>query len=139
MAIIKLCYFSRPTIRILLQPFWNYAICRDRNITVRFQFIEIAKLELNGGHIGIMLFIEIVKLELTGVHIEIMLIIDITKKELTGGHIEILLFIEMEKNKISRRPYWNYANYSILIHHLCGSWLFHVMFPTHTIHALSIR
>ena len=32
-----------------------------------------------------MLFIEIAKLELTGGHIGIMLIIDITKVELTGG------------------------------------------------------
>ena len=61
--------------------FWNYAICRDRNIAVRFRFIEIAKLELTGGNIGIILFIEIAKLELTGGHIEIMLIIDITKYE----------------------------------------------------------
>ena len=39
------------------------------------------KIELSGGHIGIMLFIEIVKRELTGGHIGIMLIIIVTKIE----------------------------------------------------------
>ena len=55
--------------------------------------IEIAKSQLNGGHIGIMLFIEDAKIVLNGGHIGIMLCIKITKKE------------------INRRPYSNYTYY----------------------------
>ena len=44
-------------------------------------FIEFPKLELTGGHIGIMLFIEIAKLELTGSHIGNMLFIETDKGE----------------------------------------------------------
>ena len=44
-------------------------------------------------------------------------------------------FVEIEIKRILSPLF----NYSILIHHLCGSWLFHVMFPTQTTHALSIR
>ena len=45
-------------------------------------------------------------------------------------------FVEIEIKRILSPLF----NYSILIHHLCGSWLFHVMFPTHITHALlSIR
>ena len=62
------------------RPYWNYTNYRDY------------KIELTGGHIGIMLIIEIAKIELTGRHIIIMLIIDIAKM-------------------INRRPYWNYTNY----------------------------
>ena len=40
--------------------------------------LEIAKIELTGGHIGIMLIIEITNLELTGGNIRIILIIEIT-------------------------------------------------------------
>ena len=36
-----------------------------------------------------MLIIEMAKIELTGGHIEIMLFIEITKIKLTGGHIEL--------------------------------------------------
>ena len=35
------------------------------------------------------------KIELTGGHIKIMLVIEITKIKLTGGHIEFMLVIEM--------------------------------------------
>ena len=82
--------------------------------------IEMAKLELTGGHIWFIvlyrlpkwnwiydnyqdkilvnvLIIDIPKIELTGGHIKIMLIIEITKLELTGGHIKIMLIIEMAK------------------------------------------
>ena len=86
-------------------------------------------IELNGGHIEIMLFIEMDKnripwqpywnyaifrswnLELSCGHIEIMLFREMVKIELNGGHIEIMLYIEMEKNRIPWRPYWNYANF----------------------------
>ena len=37
--------------------------------------IEMAKIELIGGHIGIMLIVEMAKIELTSGHIGIMLII----------------------------------------------------------------
>ena len=50
--------------------------------------IEMAKIELTGGHIGFMLIIEIAKIELTAGHIEFMLIIEITKIKLIGGHID---------------------------------------------------
>ena len=40
-----------------------------------------------------MLIIEMAKIELTGGHIEFMLIIEITKIKLTGGHIELLIEI----------------------------------------------
>ena len=53
-------------------------------------FIEIAKIELTGGHIGIMLFIEIAKIELTGGHIGIMLFIEIANIELTPSHATTL-------------------------------------------------
>ena len=52
-----------------------------------------------------MLFIEIAKLELTGGHIETMLFIEIEKLVFPGGHIGIMLFKKMEKNKINLRPY----------------------------------
>ena len=58
-----------------------------------------------------MLFVDITKIELTGGHIGIMLFIEVENLEFPGGHIEIGLFVEMEKCKISRRPYWNYAIY----------------------------
>ena len=51
------------------------------------------------------------KIELTGGHIKIMLVIEITKIKLTGGHIEFMLIIEMAKIEIKRRLYWIYANY----------------------------
>ena len=43
--------------------------------------IEIAQIELTGGHIGIMLIIEMAKIENTGGHIGIMLIIEIAEIE----------------------------------------------------------
>ena len=52
-----------------------------------------------------MLIIEMAKIELTGGHIAFILFIEITKIEL-AGHIEIMLIIEMAKIKINRRPYW---------------------------------
>ena len=42
---------------------------------------ENAKIELTGGHIGIVRFIEIVKLELTGGYFRIILSIEIDKGE----------------------------------------------------------
>ena len=54
-------------------------------------FIEIAKIEFTGGHIGIMLTIEIIKLELIGGHIGNMLIIEIAKIELTTAITKIEL------------------------------------------------
>ena len=45
-----------------------------------------------------MLFIEIAILELTGGHIEILLFfLEMEKNRISGGHIEIILCIEMEK------------------------------------------
>ena len=61
-----------------------------------------------------MLIIEMAKKELTGGHIGIMVIIEIAKEELTGGHIAIMLIIEICQCRINRRPYWNYANYRYL-------------------------
>ena len=63
--------------------------------------IEIAKIELTGGHYGIMLVIEITQVELNGGHIGIMLIIEIPKIELNGGHIEITLIIEITKRELN--------------------------------------
>ena len=60
--------------------------------------IEMAKIELIGGHIEIMLIIEMAKIDLPGGHIGIMLIIEITKIELTDGHIGF--FLKIEKAKI---------------------------------------
>ena len=51
------------------------------------------------------------KIELTGGHIKIMLVIEITKIKLTGGHIEFMLIIEMAKIEINRQPYWIYTYY----------------------------
>ena len=55
--------------------------------------IEVAKIELNGGHFGIMLFMEI------------------AKKEFNGGYFGIKLIIEIAKTEINLRPNWNYAIY----------------------------
>ena len=51
------------------------------------------------------------KIEITGGHIKIMLVIEITKIKLIGGHIEFMLIKEMAKIEINRRPYWLYGNY----------------------------
>ena len=40
-----------------------------------------------------MILIEMAKIELTGGHIKIMLIIEMAKIELTGGHIGFIVFI----------------------------------------------
>ena len=53
------------------------------------------------------------KIELTGGHIKIMLVIEITKIKLTGGHIEFMLIIEMAIIEIKRRPYSIDANYRV--------------------------
>ena len=87
-------------------------------------FIEITKIKLTGGHIGIMLIIEMAKIEINRrpywiycIYIDyqneigITLIIEMAKIELIGGHIGIMLIIEMAKIEINRRPYWIYANY----------------------------
>ena len=80
-------------------------------------FIEIAKLELPGGHIEIiMLIIERVKIELTGRHIGIMLFIERVKIEITGGHIEIMLFIEIDKGESN-------SNISISINSIITTWI----------------
>ena len=68
--------------------------------------IEMAKIKLTRGHIGIMLIIEMAKIEINQLpywiffiyidyHNEnrIMLIIEMAKMEFTGGHIEIILII----------------------------------------------
>ena len=60
--------------------------------------IEITKILFPDGHI-IILFIDIAKLELTGGHIEVMLILDITKIELPGDHTGILRVIKITKRE----------------------------------------
>ena len=45
------------------------------------------------NEIGFMIIIEMAKIELTGGHIGIMLIIEMAKIELTGGHIRFIAFI----------------------------------------------
>ena len=82
---IEFTHYRDEKNRIYRRPYWNYAN------------YMITKLELTGGHIGIMLIIEIAKIEFTGGHIGIMLFIAITKKELSGGHIGIKLIIEIAK------------------------------------------
>ena len=69
-------------------PKWNwiYDNYQDK-ILVNVLIIDIAKIELTGGHIKIMLIIEMAKIKLIGGHIEIMLIIEMAKIELIGGHI----------------------------------------------------
>ena len=57
-----------------------------------------------------MLIIEMAKIELIGGHIEFMLIKEMAKIELIGGHIEFMLIIEITKIEINRRLYWIYAN-----------------------------
>ena len=74
--------------RINWRPYWIYCIYIDYQNEIQIMLIiEMAKIELIGGHIGFMLVIEIAKIEFTGGHIGFMLIIEITKLELTGGHI----------------------------------------------------
>ena len=58
-----------------------------------------------------MLSIEIPKIVLPGGRIGIMLIGEILKIEMNGGHIVIMLIIDITKNRTDRQPYWNYANY----------------------------
>ena len=52
-----------------------------------------------------MLIIEMAKIELTGGHIEFMLFIEMAKIKLTGGHIEIYANYRDGQNRINRRPY----------------------------------
>ena len=52
-----------------------------------------------------MLIIEIAKSEVTGGHISVLLIIEITKIALTGGYIRIMLVIDFQI-RINQRPYW---------------------------------
>ena len=59
--------------------------------------IEIPKIDLPSGYIGIMVIIDITELDLTGGRIGIVLIIEITKMELTGGHTSIIQIIEIPK------------------------------------------
>ena len=61
--------------------------------------IEMAKIELIGGHIGIMLIVEMAKIELTSGHIGIMLIII---------HIDY-------QNRIKLHSYWNFTITIILL------------------------
>ena len=76
--------------------------------------IEMAEIELIGGHIGFTVNIEICKIELTDGHIGFMIIIEMAKIELIGGHIGIMLIIYRDgQNRINRRPYWNNANYNL--------------------------
>ena len=62
-----------------------------------------------------MLFIEIVKLELVGGHIGIMLFIEIENLEFPGGHIKIMLFIEIDKGEFN-------SNISISINSIKTIW-----------------
>ena len=55
----------------------------------------MAKIELIGGHIEIMLIIEMAKIELIGGYIGFMIIIEMAKIESTGGHIEIMLIMSI--------------------------------------------
>ena len=56
-----------------------------------------------------MLIIDIAKIELTGGHIGFMLIIEIPKLILSVGHIVVMLFIEFAKKRVNRRLFWNDA------------------------------
>ena len=73
-------------------------------------FIEIVKLELVGGHIGIMLFIEIENLEFPDGHIEIMLFIEIDKGESNSNisiSINSIKTIWPPENRIfNSLPFW---------------------------------
>ena len=92
---MNLCYLYRDgQKRINWRPFWIYCIYIDYQNENRIMLIiEMAKIDLIGGHIGFMLIIEITKIKLTGGHIEFMLIIEMAKKELIGGHIGFIVFI----------------------------------------------
>ena len=80
--------------RIKRRPYWIYCIDIDYKNGIGFMIIiEMAKIELIGGHIGFMLIIEMAKIESTGGYIEIMLIIEMAKMKLTGGHIGLIVFI----------------------------------------------
>ena len=89
--------------------------------------IEMAKIELTGGHIG---FIVLYRLPECSNYRDgqnrinrrpywIYAIIEMAKIESTGGHIEIMLVIDYQEkinminyrdgqNRINRRPYWIY-------------------------------
>ena len=47
------------------------------------------------------------KIELTGGYVGIMLVIELPKIELTVGHIGFMLIIEICQIRINRRPYLN--------------------------------
>ena len=62
--------------RITRRPYWNYANYRDYQNRFNYlcedyqnRIIEITKIDLTGGHIGIIIIIEIAKTDLTGGHI----------------------------------------------------------------------
>ena len=88
--------------RINWRPYWIYCIYIVYQNEIEIMLIiEMAKIELIGGHNGFMLIIEIAKNESTGGHIEIMLIIEMAKIKLTGGHIGFMLIIEMAKIELT--------------------------------------
>ena len=66
----------------------KYRHCQIEFIEIAKKKLKITKIELTGGHIGIMLNIDIAQIELTGGHIGITLII-IEIADLTGGHYQI--------------------------------------------------
>ena len=55
--------------------------------------IEMAKIEVIGGHIGFMLIIEMTKKEINPRPYWILLIIEMAKIEIIGGHFGIIVFI----------------------------------------------
>ena len=63
------------TIEINRRHYWILCTYKDYQTEIRIMLIiEMAKIELIGGHIGFMLIIEIVKIESTGGHIKICLL-----------------------------------------------------------------
>ena len=85
-------------------------------------FIEIVKLELVGGHIGIMLFIEIENLEFSGGHIEIMPFIEIDKGESNSNisiSINSIKTIRPPENRIFESPFLGLLAKLYLINESC--------------------
>ena len=91
-------------------------------------FIEIAKLELTGGHIRILLFIEIENLQFNSMPailfyaiyrdsqikkngVLIILFMEIENLKFHGGHIKKNPIHRDHKTRINERPYWKYTIY----------------------------
>ena len=60
-----------------------------------------------------MLIIEMARIELTGGHIEFMLILEMAKIELTGGHIGFIAIYIDSQIGINWRPYWIILIYTL--------------------------